>query len=701
MKEGLEDQRMQDPLLQMVLPHLGPAMLARLRASCRHLHSLLDDQLCTGVWVRAAQDFLPSCQNPNWKLEKQHVPCFMHRGQLQEQLQEQGQQQALAHQRQGSHADGHLSKCALGVPPALGMSPAAAGPLNIQRLLQEQAAVKTDLSQGASICQLPLKGGPTVRQQVWSPCGTWVALEISQFMDSKSGMPTLVSYHVQTLQVWNSVTGATGKLLKSTDSDQLLFISLAWVPSSSWLLCSTRHMPYARSDDRDGLLSIFCQNAASGKRYKLLEGLCRNLSYWHGPSRIIAGKGGLLAWEHGRWRSDGSVMLMSLPHLKHAAMLSSSMPLCGREFIDIAAMQFNPDGTWIAICWRNYLRMTKSLPDAYSVDVFNTHTHARGFSMPFKREPHLAWAPFSPALLIRAGSTTHLLDVAAMDCTDDVGMPAIMPGVRLAWLSDGSLAAQSQSASRSQDGANPLQNRQIILPGRAPVSYQKLGLPDPMHASGHFLSPMERMLSDLDLGQTCVSNVNGHIHSGIRAFLKAQALAPGPAHTTTLSGCCRLAVSVPKSCVAQPRLKHFDLNLAAGSAKERCMPPEVIPTSSSPIWHPSPAASRIYALAGRGHDLWLIDGQQHRVLQHWQGKDLLRKGLMDKPELTTCTDGLPGHTCVSASFWQEVSWSDDGTRLLLVGSKAMVVINLMISPCGERVAIWSSCKNYLSSLFCK
>ena len=43
--EGLLDYRLQELLLQGVIPHLSLVMLARLRATCSNLQSLLDSDL--------------------------------------------------------------------------------------------------------------------------------------------------------------------------------------------------------------------------------------------------------------------------------------------------------------------------------------------------------------------------------------------------------------------------------------------------------------------------------------------------------------------------------------------------------------------------------------------------------------------------------------------------------------------------------
>ncbi len=59
---GLADYSMQEPLLHGILPHLRPAALARLRATCTSLRSLLDSELCSEAWFEAAKHLLPGIQ---------------------------------------------------------------------------------------------------------------------------------------------------------------------------------------------------------------------------------------------------------------------------------------------------------------------------------------------------------------------------------------------------------------------------------------------------------------------------------------------------------------------------------------------------------------------------------------------------------------------------------------------------------------
>ena len=48
-EEGLADYKMIEPLVQEVLPRLGLANLAHLRACCSSLHSLLVSELCSQI----------------------------------------------------------------------------------------------------------------------------------------------------------------------------------------------------------------------------------------------------------------------------------------------------------------------------------------------------------------------------------------------------------------------------------------------------------------------------------------------------------------------------------------------------------------------------------------------------------------------------------------------------------------------------
>ena len=73
----LADYRVQELLLQTVLPDLGLKMLAHLRASCPALQMLLDSQLCHSIWLQAARHLLP-CQSEAHANPKQADPGLQH-----------------------------------------------------------------------------------------------------------------------------------------------------------------------------------------------------------------------------------------------------------------------------------------------------------------------------------------------------------------------------------------------------------------------------------------------------------------------------------------------------------------------------------------------------------------------------------------------------------------------------------------------
>ena len=672
---------MQDPLLQMVLPHLGPGILAHLRASCRHLHTLIDSQLCADIWLQAAHDLLPSlrsCQMP--KLNAQHSLLLCN-----EQHQQQQQQafaQAFSDQQEGVNQRQGSQQGTAGAEQAHEMLPAAA--LDVQRLLREHASVKKGLSQTASIAHLPWRGN--LLSKLWSPCGTWVALQTEQSAIHQDNLAP----SVLTLEIWNTATGAARELMKVIRNLRPYrrpdLVTMAWLPNSSWLLW-TRSVP-----DSTNAKLLFCENAASGQRHELLY---RPFPKWsHLDEFSIAATGRLLAYACAR---GSCVMLISLPHLKQGAILSAP---CNKESTQYKlAMRFNPAGTWIAICWVWWdpVAGTAHHVHAFCVDVFNTRTYARAFSLPLKNWSSFAWSPFSPHLLITTDSMTHMLDVSKLESSDALdapGMPAFVPDVCLTWLADGSLAVHAQSASCMKDDALQLQKCDVVLPGYAPTSQTKLALPDLKHASGHILSPLQKMLSNLHLAHICLPDMLAP--SDTHEILKACSVNPGPFQTVNLSPCHRLAVIVSEYLTWRG-LRHFDIDLAAGSSREHCMPVTSPQGSSSPVWHPSPVASRsrIYALAGRGYDLWLLDGRQHRVLQHWRGKDFVKQGLMGK--LVGWIDRQPG--CMYAS-WEEISWSEDGTRLLLKSDAALFSIDF--SPWNEGKtswSTWSQVSSYMNRMF--
>ena len=95
-----------------------------------------------------------------------------------------------------------------------------------------------------------------------------------------------------------------------------------------------------------------------------------------------------------------------------------------------------------------------------------------------------------------------------------------------------------------------------------------------------------------------------------------------------------------------------------------------LPEKSRPIWHPSAAASRSYALGGRGHDIWLIDGHRNRILRHWHGKELLRF-VHTKPNIL--------NNRWTETTWRRIVWSENGTKLLLVCPVGSIAIGF--GPC--------------------
>ena len=180
--ELLIDDLMKEPLLYAVLPHLGLETLTHLRASCSTMRVLLDSELCTHIWLQAAQRLFPedhadpgqacSCMR-QWELQPECwlmlQPSALPQAvlQLQEELadcpaadnEKQPQHQKLPQQ---SHQDGQAPDVlnehrqnheGLG-PAAHPQQETASSPqmlVSVQQQLQDQAALLESLSRGGRI----------------------------------------------------------------------------------------------------------------------------------------------------------------------------------------------------------------------------------------------------------------------------------------------------------------------------------------------------------------------------------------------------------------------------------------------------------------------------------------------------------------------------------------------------------------------
>ena len=244
--------------------------------------------------------------------------------------------------------------------------------LQVQKLLQEQGELLRKLSQGGSMSnmQVPLavfKFPSSEISEIWSPCNTWVAIVMEQYTPRDQAGSTL--------WIWNRVTGATQEMEMVPRSH---IPTVAWMPASSYLVWVKGHACDGDSNRAHKFAhqSFFSLEVASQQKHQLLD-----QPYQNSPISIqdrelkpaTSASGGRLAYV-----GSNCVKLVSLPHLKDEATLTS--PVHAKP--SVAAINFNPAATHIAITWDGVRDAKNRLAPPFCLDVFATDSQSRCFSMP-------------------------------------------------------------------------------------------------------------------------------------------------------------------------------------------------------------------------------------------------------------------------------------------------------------------------------
>ncbi len=621
-EDGLADHELWEPLLEYVLPHLRLVILGHLRASCRFLQSLLDSEHCHDIWFAAAWHLLPRSQQMPMQLQAEDslyaysgsdaqkpqgppdsssniTPQQQQRQQLQpitvpntalpcrmreqtadgdataadrpEQQQQQQQQQQLAPTtlQIGHNEQQHPGDCQA---THLGKASSEISFQDVQSRLRAQAAFLRGLAETPSLIRLPanLDGDWSIMLELWSPCGVWVAMQ-------RRKLQYALSHGTTSLIIWDTVS----LLAQEVDElpDKQIF-DIAWLPASSWLLC-IQCLHWAWHAPR---LAV-CFNVATGERHEHREGF-QQVCTRQGKASIAA-TGKMMAYFHGT-----HVMLHTLPLLKHQHTLSNPM----RDIPSDASahgmsLSFNPSGSHIAVCWARYIGPMSD--SEYHLEIFDTVTGLLCLSMPTMPSQQISeysWSPAGSHLLI---TDSHMLDLTCnpVKCKHlDMGQTDAQPSP-LAWTADGSMAVILTSfvpncQSVNWSGASPWGRgtavlcdgtiAEIVVAEISPSVVVRLANRVPT-----FLLDMPIALQD-------------HLASVVEGYLELYDTAP-PFFSGYSSACGRLKVrwqSWPQRCL---QLFHVALDLAACSMQRYDMP---LSATSYPIWKPSPAATRIYAMVG-------------------------------------------------------------------------------------------------------
>ena len=84
--------------------------------------------------------------------------------------------------------------------------------------------------------------------------------------------------------------------------------------------------------------------------------------------------------------------------------------------------------------------------------------------------------------------------------------------------------------------------------------------------------------------------------------------------------------------------------------------------TSTIVWHPSPQTAHVYAIITISGSLHLVDAKQHRSLRSWSQVELL------------------GTAQRNFSDSWELSWSPDGTQLLVLGHEPISLLTFSPAP---------------------
>ncbi|KAK9839069.1 hypothetical protein WJX74_008724 [Apatococcus lobatus] len=591
-KQGLADPRLQDVLVERVLPSLGATCLAKLRATCCSMQDLLDCELSATVWQSVAEQL--GIGQPTVLEHQQQQPanpeactCCQQTHDdllLQQSQQQQSRQQAkrLPYSKSDAttevQADRHSSQPAqhqsLNSSTATARSPDAVHPSSVlvQQKLRHTAMLLHKMQQPGQVVRKPVQAQSLGASVSWSSCGRWVAADQSQPQSH--------------LTIWDTLSNTYQEI-------EILphgrFLTLTWLPASTWLLYVKAHTCGHEFTKQ----SIFCQRMQSGEKRELLDRPHRHWRGQHVPA--IASTGHVMAYVH-----SVCVVLLELPGLKHCGTLSPAIP--GRS--NVAAMGFNPAATQLAVCWEGNALDQRSA--AFCLDVFDVQTKSRVFAMPCGSNIEFAWAPTSSHLLISSKIGVVLLNMGTLDAQK-------LPIIANSWLSSSNRASRSLVWTAKGDFA--------LVCGRATSQQFLPAMCFAIQLDGHihdqFSCPRRAFTVDCVGVRLLPSN---HFHQMCHAQMVDMSWDVGQA-PPLMSRCARLAVTLPTTFrdPRQWRVTHTGLDSTGLINQVLHMPLPGVRSGFPFAWHPSQALTCVYAVAGKGHDLWLVDGRQHRSLQHWSG----------------------------------------------------------------------------------
>ncbi len=685
---GLADYRMQELLLHEVLPRLGPAALAHLRATCRSLESLLDSELCSESWYTAAKRILPGCQ---------HVPARDRKNRDDTSarvLDPSGKPSQISQKLQHQQADLPGTSMVAQDPQQTRSGHACLLPTNsakksswlldkhavrVQQLLRHKSTLLKRLAQPARISCFTVKPrqDTTKGRELWSPCGTWLAMQQYdeevveghsckwQLFKSDAAPP---GYHVSqacSLMVGNMTTMRACRLCSIPKGS---FLALAWLPGSSWLVWAKSH----NIDDGTSGQSIFCLDVATGKRHQRMDKPWRVNWLQHAPCIFATARVMACA-------EEDQVQLLRLPSLKPMASFADSW----HKGAYVAAVSLDSSGAYIAICWGHnafqpcgippdfwdfdeFLQEPKS-PDlscAFRLSVFHVPTMKRQFQLYSASKPRCSWSPVKSRLLI-ASDCIRILDAEAGTYVRVAIEPSECSRIAGAWTLEGGMAVMRGRQIGSGDQRQPSEACFVILANGiifATIRSQAGG-PILTDIDGDIVINPPACLLDM---VRLYPAYGGYLFKDIQNILRACQHPPRP-HSwefySQLGGHCVVAPPLCRTNSGPIKLIQLDIDFATRSASSHLVPCNPVPQSSTPVWYPLQEACGVYALIGEDYDVWVVDGQHHRLLQHWEGRKLMRS-----------------ETCVSAGkpmpqTWHRISWSSDGTKLLLVSSNIVTAID--------------------------
>ncbi len=503
---------------------------------------------------------------------------------------------------------------------------------------------------------------------LWSPCGNWLAMQQTDenlafhyrwHQPPGSTEPSYYFTRTSSLVVANMTTMRAHRLCSDL---QGRFLGLEWLPGSSWLVWAKSH----NLDDSVSCQSIFCLDVATGERRHRLDKLYRVKGFDRPPHFATRARLMACAEEH-------KVQLLKLPSLEPTVSFGSSLP----EGTYVAALSFDPAAIYIAICWGHNAGCLSGIPPKFwegkqqppstefgcrfRLDIFNISTMAHCHSSFLSSRPCSLWSPVESSLLV-ATESICIVNPAARTCVNVSIRPLHCSEVRGAWSANGSTAILRGWHTSSKDDADDRAAWFVILSNGTIISKIKVEAHGPVLIAGDCAVKFSPKL--LDVLPTFEVYYAG-LYKDIQNIVGAHACIcdPKKLHLSD-SGHWVVAPPLHHDGISPVMLVQLDIDFAARLATSHFVPCSPVPISSRPVWHPCPEAYHVYALIGENYDVWLIDGQQHRLLQHWDGSKLLRT----VPFIDTSD-------CTTLPTWQRMSWSNDGTKLLLVSSAFVTAID--------------------------